>query len=271
MSPKRFYIFTGKGGVGKTTLSLTFTKHLLDQGVKVKLAYFTTSKLEDDSIKYQEVKRKAEVLGVDALGLDLLSSAEAYIAKKLGSKTIAGWVVKTPFFKSLINMIPGFNYLIYMGQILEYLKEDPDLVIVLDSPSSGHALTMFEATKNFNQIFQKGALYNDTEEMIELLRSPNFVRIFLVTLPSILPLKESAEFVQQLQSIEPLPIEIICNYSLVEFENLDLPQALQLKLLNEKEALENTELSIKEKLPFRLANDTNTLSKELLPSMENLV
>ena len=104
MSTKRFYIFTGKGGVGKTTLSLAFTKKLKEQGVKVKLAYFKTTKLEESTIHYQEVQKKAQDLDIEPLGLDLLESAQAYIQKKLGSKTIASWVIKTPFFKSLINM-----------------------------------------------------------------------------------------------------------------------------------------------------------------------
>lgn len=271
MTHKRFYIFTGKGGVGKTTLSLAFTKHLKDQGLKVKLAYFKTTKLEESTINYQEVKKKAEELEIEALGLDLMESAQAYIQKKLGSKTIASWVVKTPFFKSLINMIPGFNYLIYMGQILEYLKEDPSLVIVLDSPSSGHALTMFEATKNFNQIFQKGALYDDTQEMIEMLRRENFVQVQLITLPAPLPLQESQEFVNQLEAIEPLPTQVLCNNSLTQYADLKLPTELQEKLSNEQMALKDVQFKSQNVIPFCMANDLKTLVKELLPSMQNLV
>lgn len=269
---KRFYIFTGKGGVGKTALSLAFTKYLQEKGAKAKLAYFKTSKLEESTIQYEEVLKKAHELNIETLGLDLLDSAQAYIQKKLGSKTIASWVVKTPFFKSLINMIPGFNYLIYMGQILEYLKQDPELVIILDSPSSGHALTMFEATKNFNQIFQKGALYDDTLEMIQLLRQENFLQVQLITLPSPLPLQESQDFIVQLREIEPLlPVQIICNNSLIKYSDLKLPDELRKKLTNENQALEEMEFDAKQIIPFCMANDSKSLVKELLPSMENLV
>ena len=169
-------------------------------------------------------------------------------------------------------MIPGFNYLIYMGQILEYLKQDPELVIVLDSPSSGHALTMFEATKNFNQIFQKGALYDDTLEMIQLLKQKNFLQVQLITLPSPLPLQESQDFIEQLQEIEPLlPVQIICNNSLIKYSDLKLPEELRQKLTNENRALEEVALDAKQIIPFCMANDSKSLVKELLPSMENLV
>lgn len=271
MSFKRLYIFTGKGGVGKTTLSLAFTKTIQNKNKKVKLTYFKTSKLEEQTIQYQEVSDKAKQLGIETLGLDLLESAEAYIGKKLGSKTIAHWVVKTPFFKSLINMIPGFNYLIFMGQVLEFLKADPDLILVLDSPSSGHALTMFEATKNFNQIFQKGSLYDDTTEMLNMLKSPEFVQLNLVTLPAPLPLQESQDFIKQVKAIENFEIKLICNYSFQNFKELELPNSLQTKLKNELEALAKNEIQIDQFIPFSLALNVDDLTKELLPSMESLV
>ena len=39
MNTYRFYIFTGKGGVGKTTAAMAFTKHLQNNSKKVKYGY----------------------------------------------------------------------------------------------------------------------------------------------------------------------------------------------------------------------------------------
>lgn len=271
MDTKRLYIFTGKGGVGKTTISLAFTSLLQQKGLKARLIYFKNSKLDENSESYQEVKVKAASLNVECIGLDLLDSAKNYIAQKLGSITIAGWVVKTPFFKSLINMIPGFNYLIYMGQMLQYLKEDPNLILVLDSPSSGHALTMFEATKNFNQIFQSGTLFEDTQEMLELLAQKDFIQINILTLPTLLALQETQELELKLSQIESFKTRVICNYSLEGFRELNLPKTLRHKLENELTARQTSGVDLSFHIPFCLADDLLNLNKELLPSMENLV
>lgn len=271
MSLKRLYIFTGKGGVGKTTLSLSFTKHLQDQGKKAKVAYFKTSKLDEQTKQYQEVTEKAKKLGIEAIGLDLFESAQAYIAKKLGSTTVAYWVVKTPFFKSLINMIPGFNYLVYMGQILQYLVDDPDLILILDSPSSGHALTMFEATKNFSQIFQKGLLYEDTKLMVDMLSQQDFVQINIITLPTLLALQEAEDLQQSLKQIENFDIRVICNYGLESYQALQLPQCLRQKIANEQTATAESPLEISSKIPFCLADQPELLGQQLLPFMQSLV
>jgi GTPase SAR1 family protein len=169
---KRLYIFTGKGGVGKTTLSFSFTKYLQDihhnntetKHKKVKYIYFKTSSLSDKETTLDPMIAEAETLGIQTIGLDLLESAEIYVGKKLKSLTLGKWIVKTPFFKAIVNMIPGFNYLIYLGQILEILNDNKDLTLILDSPSSGHALTMLESTHNFRDIFESGIIFDDTNE-----------------------------------------------------------------------------------------------------------
>ena len=152
MNTKRLYIFTGKGGVGKTTLSLAFARKLIEENKKCLYIYFENNKIDNKKVSSKELDQEATSLGIKKLGLDLLDCSQEYIGKKLKSDKIAKWVVATPFFQSLVNMIPGLSYVIYMGKILELLMEDPELTIVLDSPSSGHALTMFESTHNFNNI-----------------------------------------------------------------------------------------------------------------------
>ena len=107
--------------------------------------------------------------------------------------------------------------------------------------------------------------------MIEMLRRDNFVQVCLITLPSPLPLRESAEFVQQLHDIEPLPVKVVCNYSLAGFSELKLPSELNAKVQNENQAIENADFEISEIIPFCLAKEPKSLTKELLPSMQNLV
>ena len=96
-------------------------------------------------------------------------SAETYIAKKLSSEMVAGWIMKTPFFKSLFNMIPGLGMMILLGHIIEKLQNDPDLHIVMDSPSSGHAITMFESSHNFKEMFGKGMIVDDINRMHQFI------------------------------------------------------------------------------------------------------
>ncbi|MBP9681678.1 MAG: hypothetical protein KBD76_09760, partial [Bacteriovorax sp.] len=93
----RLYIFTGKGGVGKTALAMAFTKYLESRGINVKYNCFhqTPEKILEKELNLPTIDRRLE------------QSAEVYIAQKLNSTTIASWIMKTHFFKSLFQMIPG--------------------------------------------------------------------------------------------------------------------------------------------------------------------
>lgn len=268
---KKFYIFTGKGGVGKTTLSLAFSQHLKNRGESVSLAYFKSSKLEENTTNFNETLMLAEELNIPVLSLDLMQSAKAYVGKKLKSKTIADWVVRTPFFKSLINMIPGFNYLIYIGQILELLEENPNQVIVLDAPASGHAQTMLEAPRNFNEIFKSGELFQDTKKMQEILSDPDKVKINIVTLPGQLPISEALELKNSLLGVGNYNIEIMCNYAFSELSLNQPPEFLAQKIKNEKEALQALPVGDHLILPYSLANSPKELVKDLIPYMERLI
>ena len=80
---KRLYIFTGKGGVGKTTLSFSFCQHLKQQNKKVALVYFKNSKLDEDPTHYNELSQIGIETDIDVIGLELLKSSQDYITKKL--------------------------------------------------------------------------------------------------------------------------------------------------------------------------------------------
>ena len=83
---RRLYIFTGKGGVGKTTLAMSFTKQLELEGKRV--LYYCFYQLPE--------KKLWDALKLPVLDLQLEKSAEVYIARKLNSKTIASWIMMTP-------------------------------------------------------------------------------------------------------------------------------------------------------------------------------
>jgi hypothetical protein len=269
--PRRLYIFTGKGGVGKTTLSKAFVRSLIERGHQ---AVYLTFKNQALSEIHKDQTTQSESMGVVEISLDLEDCARGYIERRLNSKLIAGWIVKTPFFRALINMVPGFNYLIYLGRILEMGKANPDLIVVLDAPASGHALTMVESTTNFQQIFESGIIFEDTKKMLERLHDPGYTKINVVSLPSQMSWQEALELKSGLLQRTPLEVEIIlnnCLYPLVENDLDQLPSGLRQKALNEKQLIEEHRNQIRCTLPHSLAVDSPTIERELVGSLSNLI
>ncbi|MGE3608689.1 MAG: ArsA-related P-loop ATPase [Bacteriovoracaceae bacterium] len=268
--PRRLYIFSGKGGVGKTTLSKAFVRYLIEHDHEA--VYIT---LKNQSIgEVQQSTTESISSGIREISLDLEDCARGYIEKKLNSKMIASWVVKTPFFKSLVNMVPGFSYLIYLGKILEMGNENPRLIVVLDAPASGHALTMMEATNNFQEIFESGIIFEDTGKMLSRLNDPEYTKINVISLPSLMSWQEAMELKKGLSQRTKIDIDITlnnCLYPLVEKNLTSLPDGLKAKALYEKTLIEEHKDEMRCMLPHSIGPNSKAIELDLLGSLSNLI
>lgn len=226
----RLYIITGKGGVGKTTLSLSLAKKLTEDGKKV---LYNSFDQEDQSELCSE-------LSTPSLHLELEKSAEIYMGKKLGSEIVASWIMKTPFFKSLFNMIPGLGHMILLGHVIDLLEADPELTIILDSPSSGHAMTMFESSHNFKEIFGSGLLVEDINRMHRFIYGEGTLKNYIVSLPTKMALNEAKEVKDHLAELNFANTEVLINDCLSPLlsDKEDLPEFLQIKNSLEKDVIE---------------------------------
>jgi len=68
---QRLYIFTGKGGVGKTTLAMAFTLYLKNQGINAKYNCFHQT--PEKSLQRE--------LNLPSIEMQVDTSTETYIAK----------------------------------------------------------------------------------------------------------------------------------------------------------------------------------------------
>ena len=251
----RLYIVTGKGGVGKTSIALSLAKKLSDNGIKV---LYNSFDQEDQSSLCNQ-------LDIPFVHFDLIDSAKTYMAKKLNSELIANWIMKTPFFKSLFNMIPGLGHMILLGHIIDLLESDPSLTIVLDSPSSGHALTMFESSHNFKEIFGSGLLVEDIKRMHDFIYKKDVLKNLIISLPTKMALNESLEVIEHLKNLNFKNTYLVANDCLSPILNTDeeLPNFLQIKKDLELSVIKEFEENILEKIPHSLAPNFKEVMLEL--------
>lgn len=255
----RLIFVTGKGGVGKTSMALSLCLHLKQKGLEVKYNCF-------DQIPEHDICRALEI---DVLELSHTKSAEAYIGKKLGSQTLARWVMKTPFFSALFSMLPGFGMMIVLGHILDHLEQNPNLHLVVDSPSSGHALTMLESTHNFKEMFGKGKLVEDIGKMHAVLNDPSRVAMTIVSLPTEMALQEGLELEKSIKELNFTNVKILLNDIYHLSQELQgchtefIPSFLESKIAGEKEVSEQYKESIFSRFPHISKDSQVELVQEL--------
>ncbi len=269
-TPHRLYIFTGKGGVGKTTLSKAFVRNLSLAGHEVVYVTFKNQAIGNSELGNEELERN----DIKEIALDLEESARNYIERRLNSKIVGGWIIKTPFFKALVNMIPGFSYLIFLGRILEMGKENPNLIVVLDAPASGHALTMVESTTNFQNIFESGVVFDDTMKMLSLLNDPQYTKIHVVSLPGLMSWQEAVELKAGLNERTPVEVNIVvnnCLFPLVEDKLDSLPPGLKEKAINEKTLVTEHRSEMRCVLPHSLQHNPLQIETDLVGALSQLI
>jgi hypothetical protein len=261
---KRLYIITGKGGVGKTTFATSLALALKDKGHKVELALWEPNPNKEEIMKI-----------IDRVWVfDLLESARLYLNLRLPGPFMANWIVKIKFFKTLLMGVPGMSYVIFLGHIWDKLRQEKDLIIILDSPSSGHALTMLESLKVFSQIFQKGLFFDDIKKIFNFFLDKNFVRPIVIALPTQLALTEGYELSGQLEQYFSQKTKLTLNHCYFKlFDQTDetiIPDFIKLKMENERKAVEGFHGEIEGVIPYIPENDLIHLTNQLKHHLDYL-
>jgi len=255
---QQLYLISGKGGVGKTIFSLGLALNLISQGKKVLYNHFD-----------QEPPEKlCSSLGVPVIKFSDEECLSAYVTKKLGSKILASWVVKAPFFHSLFNILPGLKNLVYLGYLVNLLIEDPDLIIVLDSPSSGHALTLLESPGNFREILKTGPLVKDINIIEKHLQDPKFTKMFVLFLPTLLAFHEAEELREGILKLKLSKPQLVLNGAFSKMPDLgeDLPAFLKEKFSVEQLILKECQEKfgpLEKIIPHIPQSERNKLIKEV--------
>jgi anion-transporting ArsA/GET3 family ATPase len=192
---KRNLLFvSGKGGVGKTVVSQAIALRLNQTGKRVLWATFEDPLLPSHELN--EVRR-----GLFHINCEASLAFEEYAALKIGMAGLAKIFLKNKVMRYLAKAAPGIHELVLLGKVW-FERNNYDHVIV-DMPSTGYGLAMFQSTQNFSQLFQGGPIHRDADAMLSTFGDPSVCGQLIVSLPEEMPLRESLELNQYLLGLFP--------------------------------------------------------------------
>jgi arsenite-transporting ATPase len=145
LADRRVLLFGGKGGVGKTTISVAAALHLAQSGREVVL--FTTdpaSNLSD--LLHGEIR--SESLDAEALYAQFLSKNLASFLE-LGDR--GTYLDKDELRRFFELSLPGVDELMAWMRIGELAEVNPQSIVVVDTAPTGHTLRMLGAADHFRQ------------------------------------------------------------------------------------------------------------------------
>ncbi|MFW5887999.1 MAG: hypothetical protein ACOCUH_04305, partial [Bacteriovoracia bacterium] len=258
----------------KTTLAFAYARKFhLEENKKVTYYYFRTGDLSpaETGVYDKILKKHLGKYDIRIKGLDLLEEIKAFMTKKLRSEMITNFICSTTLFQSIINLLPGFGYLILLGAIVQDRIDNPEYIGVIDAPASGHAFVMMDAVNNFQNIFGSGILFDEIKRLVSILHDDNYFNVVIPTLPSWMSMNESLELKSKLEKLDYSNINILLNNLLTIDPNLDnldwsvFPEVLSKKLQVQKQICVHHKKHLVAKVPQILSKDTEDVINQIIP------
>lgn len=219
-APRRFLFITGKGGVGKTTVTAALARSLAARGLRVLVTVCGAKERLSTLLGAPPLDSQITTLGVNLWGVRLVSEValREYGALKLKNRVLVDAIFDSKYVTGFLSGTPGLKEWSLLGKAWYHAtEEDADGrarfdVVLFDAPATGHGLDMLRVPKVIVDIAPPGVLRSDAERAWEMFRDPTRSGVVVVTLPEEMPTNETLELCLALRRELTLPIaELVVN------------------------------------------------------------
>jgi len=198
---KRLIVVTGKGGVGRTTISAALGLAAARAGKRTMIAEVAQQErlsraFRREGLGYSEARLAPNLYG---MSIDPQRALDEYLGQQVGDR-LAGLLFRNRIFEYFTAAAPGVRELTTVGKVWELAQQqrrshaDPYDLVIMDAPASGQGLATLRAPRTFGEIARVGPIRRRAEMIHEFLRDPARTAVVSVALPQEMPVNETLEF-----------------------------------------------------------------------------
>jgi len=203
---KRVVIVTGKGGTGKTTLSVIIAREAAARGQRVLLAEVSGAQQIPRLFGRQGTGYAVQSLEPNLATFSITpeESLEDYVVMQVRFKSIYRLVFRNRIIAPFMDAVPGLPDLMTLGKLFDVERStQPDGsptydLIVLDAPSTGHALTLLQSPRSMMEMTVTGPVHENAKDVHGLFNDPEKTALVLTSVPETLPVNETIELYKAL-------------------------------------------------------------------------
>jgi anion-transporting ArsA/GET3 family ATPase len=205
---KKLIVVTGKGGVGKTAVSLALS--YLNSAHGRRPVYTTLEQIERDSYFFgyeTGVNEKEQLLddNISAVSIEPNTALREYIHEHFVTLyPVYAAILKSKTLQTFFEAAPGLKELITIGKVWHLGnrggKREYDQVI-FDAPSTGHAIPILNLPSKVLGMVRGGALREHIEWVEGFLKDPEKTAVVVVAAPEDMVVKETIELIESVESM----------------------------------------------------------------------
>ena len=213
---RRCLFFTGKGGVGKSTMAAATALLAAKSGKRVLLIEVDAKGDVPAQFEQSPVGFNPREIypGVLAMAMDTEASLQEYLKLNLRVPVLGRLGPLAKVLDFVATAAPGVKEILTVGKIAWDVREsiegraDYDLVVV-DAAATGHIVAQLGAADAIRDLVDVGPLRSQTQWVSEILADPAITAVNIVTTPEEMPVVETIELADRLRREVDVPLGVV--------------------------------------------------------------
>jgi anion-transporting ArsA/GET3 family ATPase len=208
---RQLLFVTGKGGVGKTTTAAAIADLAARRGKRTLVCEMDAkgamaSAFEVSTLRFEPVEVRP---GLFAMAMNTEDSLREYlrVVARIPLVGRIGPLART--FDFVADAAPGVKEILAIGKICFEVRERHYDLVVVDAEASGHIVAQIDAPRAIRELVQVGPVRDQTEWMLRILGDPQRTGLVVVTTPEEMPVVETVELVQKVQTITEVDVAAV--------------------------------------------------------------
>ena len=198
---RRIALVTGKGGVGKTTVSIALASMAAAAGKRAIITETAGARLIPGifgatSRGYEPVELAPNLW---SLSITPEEAIEDYIVQQIKVRRLYKLVFQNRVMGPFMDAVPGLHDVIQLGKVFDLHREVGrdgrprwDFIVV-DAPATGHGITMLGAPRSLMEMTRRGPFFEGARQVHDVMDDPTQTAVVLVSLPEEMPVNETLD------------------------------------------------------------------------------